>query len=190
MANFKEVMLRYKLGMDVFKDGVQIDGDAIWFRARKLFYGGKLNGGLSIEQAFDAAVDLGIFAKGSQLKKIDRHEAMFSDQFTRTPFIDGRDVSGWQAYNTMPNGQIYEASEVMDGTGGHATLDVSRITQDGRNYWQDLNSWGPKFGRGGCFILSAEEDEREGLEDVKYYIVEPDGWEQNEAFRKYEWGGW
>ncbi len=182
IANFKEIMLRRFVGMDTLKTFKQIDGDAIWAQARLMFYSGNMNGGLYISEAFEAAMYMGIFAPGSRLARIPRDAAMYAPQFEYTPFIDGRDVSGWVNHGTSPdNGQIYEGPG-SDGTAGHATIDVSRLTKGDFNYWQDQNSWSPKFGWNGLFILSEKYDDLTGLDEVKYYIQEPAGWEQ--------WNGW
>ena len=185
VGNFKEIMLRRFVGMDTLKTFKQIDGDAIWVRARKMFYGGNMDGGLYIGEAFSAAEDMGIFSPGSMLLTIPRSEAMYSQQFEKTPFIDGRDVSGWVNHGTSPdNGQVYEGPG-SDGTAGHATIDVSRDAKAAYNYWQDQNSWSPKFGWNGLFIMSEQYDDLTGLEDVKYYVQEPEGWEQWDGWKKW-----
>ena len=186
IANFKEVMLRrfHKEGKVPFCMWQQIDGDAIWKYARIKYYDGDMNGGLTIEDAFNAALEMGIFVKGSELKTISRHEAMTSDQFLKTPFIDGHDVSGWCSNGLRDNGQVFEGG-MPNGTGGHCTLHVSRMTQNNQNFWQNLNSWGSTFGWHGLFITSEWFDKFTGLEDVMYYVVEPEGWENDDGWRKY-----
>lgn len=185
IANFKEIMLRRFADPASFKIWQQIDGDAIWAQARKMFYSGDMDGGLYIPEAFEAALAMGIFAPGSQLKAISRAKSMHSPQFTLTPFIDGHDVSDWINHSPNPeNGQVFEGGR-CDGTGGHCTLHVSRMSQKGQNFWQDLNSWGANFGWHGCFIMSESEDEVTALEDDMYYIAEPPGWETWDGWRKW-----
>lgn len=188
LGNFKEIMLRRYKGIDTFGTMEQIDGDAIWFRARKMFYAGNMDGGLYIPEAFAAAMAMGIFAPGSMLMTIPRREAMHSPQFELTPFIDGHDVSGWVNHGTnQENGQVFQGS-YPDGTGGHCTVDVSRMDQDGQNFWQILNSWGVKAGWHGLYIYTESLDEVTGLGDEKYYVQEPPGWEQHDGWRKWVMG--
>jgi hypothetical protein len=182
MANEAEIMLRRFADPESFKIWQQIDGGAIWKRARRMFYGGDMDGGLYIPEAFQAAMEMGIHAPGTQLRAIPRRKALYSPQFELTPFIDGHDVSGWLKHGIkQENGQVFEGA-YPDGTGGHCTIHVSRMNQDGQNFWQDLNSWGPKFGWNGCFIMSESQDDITGLDANMYYIDRPDGWEQ--------WDGW
>lgn len=186
MANFKEIMLRryHPRGKAVLENWRQINGDAIWKHARTLFYNGDMSGGLYIPQAFHAALDLGIFAPGSQIRTLSRREALYSSQFERTPYIDGHDVSAWYQHNTADNGQIFEGG-IPDGSAGHCTDKVSRLVQNGVNYWQELNSWGERFGWHGLFIQSQGYDDLTALEDDVYYIEEPAGWEQWDGWRKW-----
>jgi hypothetical protein len=185
IANEEEVMRRRFAGLDSFKVWQQIDGDAVHAEARRMFYGGNMDGGLYLTEAFQAALEMGIYAPGTQLLTIPRRKAMYSPQFEKTPFLDGHDVSGWVKHGLKgENGQVFEGA-YPDGTGGHATLHVSRMTQEGQNFWQDLNSWGPKFGWHGCFIMSESQDEITALEDVMYYIERPEGWEKWDGWRKW-----
>lgn len=185
IANFKELMLRRYCGRQVLGEWEQINGDKVHARACEMFYNGDRSNGVYIDEGFRAALDMGIFAPGSELRKVPRSEAMQSGQFLLTPFIDGRDISGWSNHGTSPdNGQVYEGMS-FNFTAGHCTVDVSRLEQDGRNFWQDLNSWGPRFGWHGMFIMSEKYDGWTGLEDFKYYVVEPEGWEQWDGWRKW-----
>lgn len=184
IANFKEIMLRRYVGEGVFVEWQELDGDAIWRRARQLYYGGNMSDGLYIPEAFNAALEMGIFAPGSKLCTIPRSEAIHSPQFEVTPFVDGHDVSGWIKHGLQEeNGQVFEGSK-PDGTGGHCTLHVSRLFQV-QNFWQDLNSWGPKFGWNGCMIYTESEDNLTALGDDMYYVQEPDGWEQWDGWKKW-----
>jgi hypothetical protein len=162
----------------------QLDGDAIWAYARQKYYDGDMNGGLYIPDAFNAAVEMGVFVRGSELKTISRSEAMYSTQFEKTPFIDGHDVSGWYQRGLADNGQVFEGG-MPDGSGGHCTIHVSRMTQNDQNFWQNQNSWGDKFGWHGLFITTEWFDDFTGLEDKMYYVVEPEGWENDDGWRKY-----
>lgn len=186
IANFKEIMLRryHKSGSAPFAPWQEIDGDAIWAYARRKFYDGDMDGGLYIPQAFEAALEMGIFSKGSQLKTIKREDALYGSQFELTPFIDGHDVSGWYKNGLSDNGQVYEGGQT-DGTGGHCTVHVSRMVQNGKNFWQNLNSWGTSFGWHGLFITTEFFDFLTGLENSMYYVVEPEGWENDDGWRKY-----
>ena len=177
--------MRRFIGRKIFKEFEQLDGDAAHAEARRMFYGGDMDGGLYMPEAFAAALAMGIFAPGSMLMTIQRREAMYSPIFEKTPFIDGRDVAGWMNHGTnQENGQIYEGPRT-DAAAGHATWDVSRTFQGNQNFWQDQNSWGPKFGYHGLFIMSEQYDEFTGLEDVKYYVVEPEGWETWDGWKKW-----
>jgi hypothetical protein len=182
-ANWKEIMLRYKLGLGVLKPFEQISGDAIWRRGREVFYGDQ-NGGLTIGQAFEAAMDLGIFVPGSELKTLSRHEALYGDQFLRTPFVDAHDVSAWETHGVQDNGQVFEGG-TPNGTGGHCTVRISRMLQRERNFVQYLNSWGPTFGWNGCYTMSAEFDDDISLESRLYYVQEPEGWEKDSTWKKW-----
>lgn len=185
LANESEAMIRRFVGDTVFKPFDQIDGDAVHAEARWMFYDGDMDGGLYLPEAFAACLKMGILPPGSQLRTIPRKEAMYSPQFEMTPFMDGHDVSGWMNHGiNQENGQVYEGS-YPDGTGGHATLHVSRMTQNGQNFWQDMNSWGPKFGWHGTFITSEREDDISGLEDHMYFIERPEGWEQWDGWKKH-----
>lgn len=185
MLNWEEAMLRRFVGRKTFKDFQQLDGDAAYVHARKMFHFGNLNGGLYFSEAFAAALDMGIFAPGSVLMTIPRREALYSDQFERTPYMDGQDVAGWMNHGTNPeNGQIYEGPG-SDGSAGHAMLDVSRMPQVDCNFLQKQNSWGPKFGWNGLLIQSEFYDDMTGLEDVKYYVQQPEGWEQWDGWKKW-----
>lgn len=185
LANEAEIMIRRFVDPTSFKIWQQIDGDAIHAEARRMFYGGDMDGGLYIPEAFEAARKMGIYPPGTMLCTIRRSTALFSPQFELTPFIDGHDVSGWVKHGLKKeNGQVFEGS-YPDGTGGHCTLHVSRMNQENQNYWQDLNSWGPKFGWNGCFIMSEDEDAITALEDSMYYIERPKGWETWDGWRKW-----
>ena len=185
IANEAEAMIRRFVNQAAFKTFEQIDGDAIHAEARRMFYGGDMDGGLYIPEAFAAALKMGIYPPGTMLCTVSRREALASPQFEKTPFIDGHDVSGWMKHGLKDeNGQVFEGS-YPDGTGGHCTLHVSRMVQDGQNFWQDENSWGPNFGWHGCFIMTESQDDITALEDNMYFIERPQGWETWEGWKQH-----
>jgi len=173
-ANWIECMLRRKIGMNSVPKGLQIDGHAIWKRGREMFWGGKLNGGLYLDQGCKAAVDLGILSPTAVPKRIDRIASAQALQLVDTPLVVGHGVhAGW--YNPSPENGCIDHAPRPDGSGYHATLRVGILYQGDYWYYAGQNSWGPDWGWRGYFLMTTAEDQEGAMQDSPYTCADPGG---------------
>jgi hypothetical protein len=184
-ANWMELMIRRYIGQDALRPGEQIDGHAIWRRGRELFDGGSLVGGLTLFQAFHAMKDLGIVPEGAMMLDVTAAPAAMCEALLTSPLVQGHLVSeGW--YETNPeNGCIDHSKLPKPGDGGHATLLLDPVIQDGALYWLSQNSWGPDYGFHGYFLMSDSMWHHCYLGDGPVTAILPDGWTAAEGWRKH-----
>jgi hypothetical protein len=180
-ANWFEMMLRRHVGRDVLKPGEQLDGDAIWRKARTLFYPREKveSGGLLMDHGFKAALALGILPPGSGIMTVHMDVGMVSRMLRTEPVLQGTAVhKGWQSPNPA-NGQI--PFDLPHPQAGHATCIVEVLEQDGEPYVLFQNSWGASWGIGGYGLLRADQWEQSLLGPVAVCKL-PDDWTS--------WSGW
>jgi hypothetical protein len=151
-ANWIEGMLRKHVSMSALEAGEQIDGDAIWRKAREMFWGGSLDGGLLVDQGFQAAIALGILPRDSVVVRIGSSVAAVSHELLQTPVVQGNAVHDGWARPDPSNGSI--SLLMPDPFAGHATCVVAVARVDAEHYSLPfLNSWtnadGSPWGRYG-----------------------------------------
>lgn len=184
-ANWMEMMVRRYIGMDALKEGEEIDGYAIWKRAREMFYNGSLAGGLSLNEGFEAMLDMGILPPGSMLVDIAPLTDAICLALQETPLVQGHIVhSGW--YDPNPeNGCIDHTGHPGPGDGGHATCLIGHTIQKGRIYFVSQNSWGKDYGMAGYFTMSEDEWFEGYIGQGPCTASMPDGWEKWDGWRKF-----
>lgn len=153
VAQMLMMLRRRKEGRKAITRANVIDGDKIWKRAREMFYGGDMTGGLLLHHGVLAAEDLGYIKAGSyrmfrpdnDIDQIDRYLAI-------SPLMQG--TATWPAWDWPDgkNGQI--ARGTPNRYAGHATVIVDVQRRQGHRYNIFANSWGPKWGRHGYGILT------------------------------------
>lgn len=184
-ANWIECVARKRLGHAVIPRGLQVDGEAIWKRGRAMFWGGKLDGGLYLDQGVLAAVDLGIFPAGARPVRVDCAASAQSAQLTRTPLVVGHAVhAGW--FKPSPeNGCIDHAPKPTGADGYHATLRVGILHQGGIWFYAGQNSWGADWGWRGYFLMAASEDFEGAMQDSPWTCQLPQNEIVGPKFREY-----
>lgn len=156
-ANWIECMLRARQGRQCLKPGEQIDGEAIWRKARKMFWSHEKedDGGLFMDQGFKAAIALGILPPETVVSMRDVGIAELSVILRRQPVLQGTQVSVAWNNPSKVNGQIREA--MPDPLGGHATCIIGVLEQDKNLYVLFQNSWGERWGWNGYGLLTEEQ---------------------------------
>jgi hypothetical protein len=173
-ANWLECMLRRRLGPEAIHRGMQVDGHAIWRRGREMFWGGKMTGGLYLDQGCLAAVDLGILSKSAAPVRIERTISAQSLQLRDTPLVVGHAVhAGW--YNPSRENGCIDHAPRPDGSGYHATLRVGVLYQGNSWYYAGQNSWGSDWGWRGYFLMTASEDQEGAMQDSPWTCADPGG---------------
>lgn len=151
-ANWIECMLRKHVDLGALSTDEQIDGDAIWRKAREMFWGGSLDGGLLVDQGFLAAVALGILPQDATVVRIASTVAAVSQELLQSPVIQGTAMHDGWGRPDPESGAI--PLNMPDPFAGHATLVVA-VTRapEGRYSLPFLNSWkhanGADWGRFG-----------------------------------------
>ena len=159
-ANWIEMMIRRHVGRDALKAGDQIDGEAIWRRARKMFWPKEPveGGGLLLEQGFHAAIAMGILPPDTGVMLVNMDLGMVSRMLRTEPVLQGTAVSkGWNMPNPE-NGQI--PFDLPNPRAGHATVIVGVLMQQDEPYVLLQNSWGAKWGMGGYGLLRGDQWEQ------------------------------
>lgn len=183
MANVKETMLRWKAG-DVIPKGFGIDGYKIWKHGRQIYYGGNLDGGLSLFQAFIAAIELGIFSPLSEFVEVAPEWKAIANALADSVLAAGSQVhAGWQ--NPADNGCIDHRPRAQGQNRGHAWTVIGNEFKDtGGCFLHGLNTWGQEWGDEGRFVMTIEEF-LEGHISGPVAIREPEGWEHDEGWKKW-----
>jgi hypothetical protein len=180
-ANWVEMMLRKAHGRDILKPGQQIDGDAIWRMARKMFYPSQKveAGGLLMDHGFRAAIELGLLPPDSGVMQVRMGVGFLSRMLREEPVLQGTAVhKGWE--NPDPkNGQI--PFNLPDPHAGHATCIVGVLEQKGEPYILFQNSWGREWGMGGYGLMRSDQWEQSLLGPLAVCKL-PDNWKK--------WAGW
>ncbi len=149
-------LYRRHLGKDVFGQRRRISGYKIWAHARTMFYNGKLDGGLTMEQGIEAAQDLRLYPPDTVYERIEPTGAELLRALDYSPVVQGTWTwHGWRKPHPL-SGYVGR----MDGFGGgHATTVVAIDSNDG--YWTPVleNSWGEFWGRFGFGTLTLQQFE-------------------------------
>lgn len=181
-ANWLECMLRRYVGRDRFAFGEQIDGELIWRRGRKLFWGNKMNGGLYLHQGFAAMMDLKMLPPGSMLSRVAPDWFSVSETLSKTPIVQAHHVhTGWYRPHKI-SGTISHTESPSEADGYHATLLIALGHHEGTPYRVGQNSWGKDYGRHGYFVMTEKEWFEGACPDGLFTAILPIGWER--------WPGW
>jgi len=152
-------------GMDAIPKGMKLDGEAVWHKGRMDNYG-DLDGGLLLEQAARAALELGALPPDTEIKKITGGIAELEVVLATHPVIEGTGTwPGWSDPDPR-NGFVGEAT---DFGGGHATVIVAITNIDG--VWMVVfkNSWGVTWGRYGYGCMSTGQWDNYQLDNPIYF---------------------
>jgi hypothetical protein len=144
-----------------------------------MFWGGNYSAGLYLHQGFEALKDMGGVPPGTELMRVARDWDSVGWALLDSPLIQAHSIdNGWFDAN-HENGQVIRHG---NRAGGHCTLRVSRVRQEGSHYYGFANSWGQEWGVFGFGIIS-DFDDRDTLFPSGLYTAKmPDGWEK--------WDGW
>lgn len=182
-ANWLEMMIRRYVGRDAIPFNHQIFGEAIWRRARDMFWGGTYDDGLFLDQGFLAMIDMGMVPHGSFVVRVAPTNYAISVALDKTPLLQAHNVfDGW--FYPKPNGQVNEGGVVKNFSGGHATCLFEQLWQNGAGYKMTQNSWGKDYGYNGSFIMS-DVTWAKTLLDGPIYLQLPEGWERFEGWKQY-----
>jgi hypothetical protein len=176
-SNWLENMLREYVGMDAIPEGFQINGNAIWFQIKQMFYGGRLSGGAYVEEGFEALRALGWIPKDSMLVQVGIDWVSQGEALLKTPLVVAHMVyPGWFTPN-KENGCLDHVYEATQKEGGHCTCRIGRVMQDGNKFFLGQNSWGNDWGWNGCFLMDEIMDLGTSL-DSPYTIEVPGGFQR------------
>lgn len=177
-ANWVEHMLG-----DQLPKAKQIDGRAIWYRARQLFYQ-NFQGGLTLEEGVAAAVEMGILPPNSKAREIAGWAAI-NAQLEKSPLIQAHLAhEGWNQPDSK-SGCLDHSKNPTSNTGGHCTLMIGMGYQmeSDKVFTYSQNSWGADWGKLGFFTMTLEEhDEGAPVAPITIDLSQPltkwQGWKK------------
>ena len=151
-ANVVELLVIRDHGKGVFGEHGQLNGDAVWERAREMFHGGSLDGGLTLKQAFLACKDLGILDPDCGMETVGRDLSRCCEWLDHAPLVVGHRVwPDWYGAS-RENGYI-AASPIPSDAGGHAVVLDRVLEHGGEPYPGGINSW-EDFGWHSLYCMS------------------------------------
>jgi hypothetical protein len=182
-ANWLEMMIRRYQGSAAIAKGMQIDGEAIHRRARELWWGGTLSGGLYLEQGFGAMQAMEIIPPESRLVNIGSQLQFVAEALKKTPIVQAHHVhEGWLRADKT-SGLIDHLPAPTANDMYHATVMVALGNAvDGTPYRVGQNSWGSTWGSHGYFVMTEDEWFEGACPDGLMTALLPDHWR--------EWTGW
>ena len=180
-ANWMELMIRRYVGRDAIPIGKRIDGEKIYQTGRDLYYKGKTGEGLMLMEGFYAMQYLGIIPKDAKLVSVKGGAADIGQALLKTPLVQGNLVdAGWDN-PSLENGCLDHRPKKFNG--GHATVRIGLIVQNGTVFYLSQNSWG-EWGWHGLFIMNEGKD-LDGQLEEPYTVEMPIGWESWDGWKKY-----
>lgn len=183
-AHWMTGMIRRHVDPRAFAGGWQINGQAIWYTGRRMFWNGTTDGGIYLREGLTAARELGIVPPDTALQSVGTDWDSVGLALRATPIVQGHAIhNGWFDPDSE-SGCIDHEPKASGANGYHATLRIGRLTKDGRNYYVLQNSWGATWGRYGYGLMTVEED-AEGLMSPGLFTAKlPDDWRTWEGWRK------
>lgn len=169
-SNFLEIVLREYVAPSAIPDNRQLNGYAVWWKAKQLYYKGVLSGGLQIPEGFEAMKALGWIPEDTLLVEVGDDWISQGVAMMETPLVVGHMVTqGW--FNPDPKNGCLDHAPVSNRTsGGHCTCRVGRHLHNGIRFYSGLNSWGDEYANHGIFLMDEELDEYTTL-DTPYTIA-------------------
>ena len=143
--------------MSAAHDGpiLRLDGEALWEYERMLNYG-DLDGGLQVEEGIDAVCRFGLVPNDVEIYRVPLDQKSINDALQEGPLPIATCVhQGWDRDQMSDNGRINEWVRFIPGVGGHMTCMMANADLGGVNLIGSVNSWGPDYGKGGVFFMSA-----------------------------------
>ncbi len=156
LAEQATALYRKHHGKGVFPARHRISGYRIWAHARGMFYGGDLNGGLTMDEGIAAVKDLRLYPDGTMFERPQPTPWELLKALAYTPVVQG--TWTWPGWG-RPHPQSGYVGRMTGFGGGHATL-VMAMDRNG-DYWTPvfLNSWGVTWGRHGFGTLTSTQYE-------------------------------
>jgi len=158
-ANWLEMMIRRYIGSSAIPAGMQIDGEAIYARARELWWVPVKGGGIYLEQGFGAMLEMGIIRPESRLMHVGASRNEVASALQRTPLVQAHQVhDGWFHANPT-SGLIDHRPAPEPGDEYHATVLITLGITPGYHvpYRVSQNSWGKDYARFGYFAMTEHE---------------------------------
>lgn len=156
-ANLLEPMLRRYVGLDAIPAGRQLNGFAVYFEAKRMFYDGCLAGGIALPEGFLAMKELGWIPQEVVLVEVRKDLDSIAEALKTAPVVHASLVTaGWFRPNPA-NGCIEEdwrPGARVDA--GHAYAIVGVIRQDRRRFVVLDPCWGQGYGWYGLAVMSEE----------------------------------
>ena len=153
-ANALEAVLCYLHGKTILGPGEHLDGDAPWRKGIVMFQDGNQQSGLTLEQAFEACVEIGFLPAGSYLARCGQTWADISGALETSPVVWGRYLTpGWMPEHISPIRCVDHSYARDDQGAGHAGCIVAAIVQGNKKYLVDDGSWGPDYAFHGCTVF-------------------------------------
>jgi len=174
-------LMMVRAGVD-WPSYMHIDGRAIWIKARNRFYDGDLNGGITLEEGFEACKRLGLFPVGSELVKLDYSWNSIARQLHNTPIVTGNRIHyGW--FRPDPDtGCIDHSIDPTFNSGGHATCISGALIHNESEYVSLEGSWGPQWPYCGHHLMTHWEY-WEGLMGNPYTASVPLDWIEKSTWK-------
>lgn len=178
MAGVEELIMAKFHGRDFLPAYTHIDGELAWADQRRLKYGGDMTGGLYVTDAFRGSVNVGIFPKDTYLRQVAPEPHDMCDAMRTSPIMAATRVHAGY-FELDEHGGVNEWRDPGPGDAGHEWIIVGILHQGNRWFVSGLTSWGPLYGKRGCFLMSIEELEQSRIAPL-FSIANPNR----------EWRGW
>ena len=160
----------------------QLDGEAIWRRAREMFWAGNYEGGLFPVQAIAACVDLNLLPESAEYVEV-KGWAAINAELAKAPLLQAHHVhAGWQSPDPESGCLDHDPSPTFND-GWHETVLVGMGVKSNKTFMHCQNSWGQAWGRYGFFVMTTEEY-LEGEAEVGR-IELPEGWWEFSDWRNF-----
>jgi hypothetical protein len=154
-ANWLEPMIRRYVGLKAIPAGMQLNGYAVWFEAKQLFYNKCLAGGITLAEGFVAMKSLGWIPEDTELVTVKEDIDSINVALEMTPVVHAGVVTeGWFWANPK-NGCIEDDFRyARGGTMGHAFVIVGVLRKNGKRFVTIDPSWGERYGWYGLATMS------------------------------------
>jgi hypothetical protein len=133
-------------------DPWQFDGRAAWVKARQMFHGGSLDGGLQLGESFAAMIAMGWLPQSAKIVRIPADPAEVAHMLRSMPLVQGTATHrGW--FEPHPKSGQIPLHYTPDPYAGHATLVCGILEKLGHRWMIFQNQWtnedGTPWGRFG-----------------------------------------
>lgn len=153
MGGMPQVMLFKRIEKILGHLRWQVDGERLYEDARKAWYGGKMDGGLTMEQIGLIPLLTGLFGDEVEIIDVQPNVDARREALEHGPFVMG--VATSEAWGDPDPKSGYIRAESPNPRAGHAICEMGMHSQ-GSLFETHLGSWGRKWGRYGYGMMNSE----------------------------------